>query len=278
MSDTPADDGWDEAAHWVTEADRYDEQLSPFTSLLFERLGLGPHDIVLDVGCGCGAITIDAGRRAAAAVGVDVSDAVLDVGRRRAEAAGVANVEFVHADASRHAFTAGGFDAIFSRFGVMFFDDPVGAFINLRCALRVGGRLVFVCWQGLEANQWLLVPGAAAAAHVALPALGDSGAPGMFSLANRDHLSSVLLAAGFTNIEIEPVSPTITLGGGGGLDDTIEFMLGTGIARALLNSAEPDARRRAIDAMADAFADYYVPDRGVVLGTGVWLVGASRTI
>ena len=108
------------------------------------------------------------------------------------------------------------------------------AFTNLLHALRVGGRLAFVCWQGLEANAWLLVPGVAAAAHVPLPAIGGSGGPGMFSLADREQLISVVAAAGFADIAVEPVSPMITLGGGGTLG------------------------------------------HGVALGTGAWLVTASR--
>lgn len=231
---------------------------------------------MLDVGCGCGATTIQVAQMSAAVVGVDVSEEMLAVGQQRADAAGVGNVEFVTGDAARHQFAAEAFDAIVSRFGVMFFDDPVAAFTNLHQVLRVGGRLTFVCWPGMEANPWLLVPGVAAAAHVPLPAFSDTGGPGMFSLADRDHLTTVLSTAGFNDIEIEPVVPPITLGGGGSLVETVRFLLGTGIARALLDGAEPDARPRAIDAVAGALAEYYEAGRGVVLGTGAWLVSAAR--
>ena len=279
MSETGVADGWDgdEAQHWVTEADRYDGQLAPYRDLLLNRLCLAASDVVLDVGCGCGATTIDAARLSAAAVGVDVSVAMLAVARRRAGAADIANVEFVAGDAAHHQFVAEAFHAVVSRFGVMFFDDPVAAFTNLRHALRIGGRLVFVCWQGLEANPWLLVPGVAAVAHVPLPPIGGSGGPGMFSLADRDHLTSVVSAAGFSDVDVEPVSPAITLGGGGSLDETVEFLLGTGIARALFDGAQPDARRRAIDAVTDVLAEFHEPGCGVVLGSGAWLVSASRT-
>ena len=99
----------------------------------------------------------------------------------------------------------------------------------------------------------------------------------MFSLADRDHLISVVSGAGFADIAVEPVGPMITLGGGGTLDETLEFLLGTGIARALLDDAQPDARQRAIDAVRDALAEIYEPGRGVALGTGAWLVSASRS-
>lgn len=279
MNETESADGWngDEAKHWVTEADRYDGQLAPFGDLLFDRLQLAADEVVLDVGCGCGATTIGAARLSDAAVGIDLSVPMLTVGRQRAAAAGVGNIEFVVDDAAHHQFLTESFDVIVSRFGVMFFDDPVMALTNLRHALRVGGRLVFVCWQGLEANPWLLVPGVAAAAHVPLPAIGGSGGPGMFSLADRDHLVSVLSAAGFADIDVESVSPEIVLGGGGNLDETLEFLLGTGIARALLDGAQPDARQRAISAVSAALAEIYEPGRGVALGTGAWLVSAFRS-
>ena len=98
----------------------------------------------------------------------------------------------------------------------------------------------------------------------------------MFSLTDRDHLYSVVSDAGFADIEVEPVNPEVTLGGGGTLDETLEFLLGTGIARALLDDAQPDAKRRAIDAVRDALAEIYEPGHGVALGTGAWLVSASR--
>jgi SAM-dependent methyltransferase len=278
MNETGPADEWngDEAKHWVTEADRYDGQLAPFGDLLFDRLQLAADEVVLDVGCGCGATTISAARLSGAAVGIDLSVSMLTVGRQRAHVAGVSNIDFVADDAARHQFAAEGFDAIVSRFGVMFFADPVLAFTNLRHALRVGGRLVFVCWQGLEANPWLLVPGVAAAAHVPLPAIGGSGGPGMFSLADRDQLVSVVSGAGFADIEVESVSPMITLGGGGTLDETLEFLLGTGIASVLLGGAQPDAKQRAVDAVSASLAEIYEPGRGVALGTGAWLVSASR--
>lgn len=187
----------DEALHWVTEADRYDGQLAPFADLLLDRLALAATDRVLDVGCGCGATTIRAAQASSAAVGVDLSAPMLAVGRARADAAGVDNVEFVADDAARRPFGAEAFDAVVSRFGVMFFDDPELAFANLRHALRIGGRLVFVCWQDMRANPWLLVPGVAAAAHVPLPSTGDAGGPGMFSLADRDHIINLLSTTGF---------------------------------------------------------------------------------
>lgn len=265
-----------ESAHWVDHADRYDRQLAPFADLLFEHLQLDEGQRLLDVGCGCGATTISAAQRVRLATGADLSKPMLAVAARRAEAARVANVEFVVADAQTHSFAEAGFDRIISRFGVMFFDDPLAAFSNLRRALAPSGRLSFVCWQGLEHNEWLLVPGLAAARHVALPDVGGSaGGPGMFSLSSADDVRDVLGSAGFGQVELESIAPTITLGGGGTLDESLDFLLGTGVARALLEPAEPGARAKAIEAVREVLTERFDPDFGVRFSTGAWLVTAS---
>jgi SAM-dependent methyltransferase len=158
-----------EDGHWVAHADRYDRQLAPFADALFERIKLTPSDRILDVGCGCGATTIAAANFASRAVGVDLSQAMLAVARERARTSGLTNTEFMLADAQTYPFESESFDIVISRFGVMFFDDTTAAFANLRSSMVAGGRLAFVCWQPLEANEWLLVPGLAAAQHVVFP-------------------------------------------------------------------------------------------------------------
>ena len=123
---------------------------------------IAPGDRVLDIGCGCGNTTLAAARAAGpdgSAHGVDLSVPMTDLGRQRAEQERV-NATFEVADAQTHPFKAGAFDVAVSRFGVMFFDDPVAAFTNIAGALRPGGRLAFVCWQDLMVNDWMLVPGA----------------------------------------------------------------------------------------------------------------------
>jgi SAM-dependent methyltransferase len=266
----------DESRHWVEHAQRYDSQLAPFGDALLDAMAISAGEYVLDVGCGCGATTIAAATKGAESVtGVDLSRPMLALATERARAAGFDNVEFIEADAQNRAFEPASFDVVLSRFGVMFFDDPTAAFANLNGAMRRGGRVGFVSWRPLDANPWLLVPGLAAAAHVAFPDLGGDGSPGMFSFASADAIRPVLSDAGFAHVEIEPLDPEIALGGGGSLDDSVEFLVGTGIARALFESATPDQRARAIDAVREALGEYYDPDRGVCLGSGAWLVTAS---
>src|SRR5690242_10567588 len=131
---------------------------APFTDLILRAAALRAGLNVLDVGCGSGGTTLAAARLVAPGrvLGLDLSGPMLAQARAGAEAAGLANVTFQQGDAQVESLEPAGFDIAISRFGVMFFADPVAAFANIRSATRPGGRLVFVCWQPLAANQWLL--------------------------------------------------------------------------------------------------------------------------
>jgi SAM-dependent methyltransferase len=265
-----------EGDHWVTHADRYDRMLAPFADQLMATAAVSRKDRVLDIGCGCGATTIAAAQAAfgGVAMGVDLSPQMLETATARAHAAGVGDrCRFEVADAQTTDFGGGRFDVAVSRFGVMFFDDPVAAFTNIATALRPGGRLVFCCWQFLEANDWMLVPGAAAAQHVPLPEAATGTGPGPFALADPAQTRATLFGAGFEAIEIDPFTTSMLLGGGGTLDETVDFMVASGSGRALLDPAPADARRAAISAVRDTLAPLVGAD-GVRLGAGAWVVTA----
>ena len=180
-----------ESVHYVDHADRYDRQLAPFTEALLEQVRLSPDRSLLDVGCGCGALTLAAARIADSAVGIDISTPLTEVASERASTARIDNVEFVVADAQTYAFAPGTFDLVVSQFGLMFFDDPLGAFSNLRRSLAPGGRLAFVSWQGIPANEWLTVIASQVAGRVEIPEFGGlSKGPGMFALMDQDETTS----------------------------------------------------------------------------------------
>jgi SAM-dependent methyltransferase len=266
-----------ESVHYVDHADRYDRQLAPFGDALFEHVRPEPQHSVLDIGCGCGATTLAAAHRARYALGADLSEPLLEIAASRARSASIDNVEFVVADAQTHTFDEGAFDLLVSQFGLMFFDDSESAFANLRRALAPGGRAAFICWQGLEANEWLMVVGREVARRASLPELGGlAGGPGMFSLQDPDETVALLDGVGFTQIACESVSPTILLGGGGTLDEAVDFLLGMGMVRGLLGRVEADARRAVIDDARAALIERYEPGVGVRLGTGAWLVSARN--
>ena len=262
-------------ADWVNGQAAHDATLAPFIDPLLDAAHAGGASHVLDIGCGCGATTLAAARRSpdGHAHGVDLSRPMLARAADDAAVSGVDNASFEQADAQIHDFEPDAFDAAISRFGVMFFADPA-AFDNIRRAIRPGGRLAFVSWQPLAANEWLLVPGAALAEHVPLPDTGHAGGPGMFALAEPDRVRQLLGVAGWHDIDVTAHHTSMLVGGPGDLDTAVEFLAGGSLGRAALANADRAAAGRAVDAVRGALAPHLTAE-GVRLGAAVWLVTAE---
>jgi SAM-dependent methyltransferase len=160
------------AAGGATNADRYTRMLAGYADIVADAAAFALGERVVDVGCGCGDLSLTAGRAVGApgaVTGVDLSPAMLAVAAARADDAGLGHVEFVASDAATYAPDPAGFDVVVSRFGVRFFDDPIAAFTHLHALMAPGGRLAFVSWQDLFANDWMMMPGAAVAEVLPLP-------------------------------------------------------------------------------------------------------------
>jgi SAM-dependent methyltransferase len=260
--------------HWVEHQDHHDALLAPLERHLIRAAAISGPEHVLDVGCGCGSTTRAAARAAAAGdvLGIDLSAEMLERARAVAEQEGLTNLRFVRGDAQVHDFDAA-FDITISRFGVMFFADPVAAFANLAGATRDGGRLVFSCWQELLRNDWLLVPGSAATAFVPLPEQPSPDEPGPFSLADPDRVRSILSTAGWRDVNMDDVREPLRIGADAA--DAVEFLRGTGPGRRLFEDVDEATVNRALDAIRDTLRGYETSD-GVVLGGAAWLVSARR--
>jgi SAM-dependent methyltransferase len=280
IANTDQAEAWnsgDDLTHWITNEARYDRMNEPFAALVLAAAELRPGRHVLDVGCGWGGTTLAAARVIAPgqAVGLDLSGPMLARARAAAEAAGLRNAVFQQGDAQVHPLEPARFDVVISRFGTMFFADPVAAFANIRSATRPGGRLAFVCWQPLAAQQWLLVPGAALAEHVPPPAgFGSGDGPGMFAFSDPDRPREILAAAGWRDIEITAQHASILVGGGGSVEDAVEFMRTGSMGRMMLAGADAGTFDRAVASVRAALAPY-ADAEGVRMGAGVWLVQAT---
>ncbi|MCO5996827.1 class I SAM-dependent methyltransferase [Actinoallomurus rhizosphaericola] len=261
-----------EGQHWAGHADRYDAVNSGFNRFVLDAAAIGERDRVVDIGCGNGQLTRLAARtaRSGRVHGIDLSAPMLARARSRAAEEGLANVTFEQADAQVHAFPVGGFDAAISRFGVMFFADPVAAFANVGRALRSGGRLAFVCMTGLEGTDLGAVFGAMAA-HLPRPTGPDGTGPTSF--ADPARVRQVLTEAGFGEIACTLVEAEQAWGRD--LADAAGFIRDWGPVRYQLRQAGAEAAARASDALTTALRPFARPD-GVRLRGTAWLVTARR--
>jgi ubiquinone/menaquinone biosynthesis C-methylase UbiE len=262
------------AARWTVHQVALDHALRTFGEAAISRAAVREGEHVLDVGCGCGDSTLSlAGRvgTAGSVTGVDVAAPLLARARQRASA--LEQVRFIQGDAAVLSLPAE-HDLIFSRFGVMFFSDPVRAFKQLRAALRPKGRLAFVCWRAFTDNPWATIPFESILevfpdAQPTAPA----GAPGPFAFADRAKLEEVLSAAGFRSIAIERFDDPLIMSEGS-LSDAVDFAINTGPVARLLLDASPEALARVRDGMARTLAQHHDAS-GVRLMGSVWLVTAQ---
>lgn len=263
----PADPASDPAIRaWLAVEEPLELQLAPLGRRAMQALAASPGEHVLDIGCGAGRTTLDLARAVApggAVLGVDISAPRLDYARRLAGAA--PGVAYQLGDAQTAAFAPGAFDAAFSRFGVMFFADPVAAFANIRKALKPAGRLAFVCWRSLEENDLERVPLDAAAPW--LPPTPD--APTHVSFADPDRIRAILSAAGFQAIDIAAHDQPV---GSGDLEIMLEVSLRVGALGVILRQA-PHLRDPCVAPVRAALATHLGPD-GVTLKAATWIVTA----
>lgn len=265
---------WNEdgGRRWVENIDRVERMIEPLNAVLLALAAPRPGERVLDVGCGGGATSAavaaavgDTGR----VLGVDVSSVILDVARRRY--ARRANLAFEHGDAATMPLT--GFDLLVSRFGVMFFPDPVAAFTHLRQALVPGGRLAFLCWRALDDNPWMADCARAAFTVLPKPEPTPPGAPGPFAFADATRLRGILDAAGFGDIAIEALNVMLDLGPA---DEALAQMTRMGPAAAGYAAADEMTRAAVLDALRAAIAPRLDGGRVRMPGS-VWQVRARLT-
>jgi SAM-dependent methyltransferase len=270
-------DDWagERAERWAAVADRVEVQIEPVNEPLFTAAALSPGEAVLDVGCGRGVTT----RRAAAGVGaegrvtgLDIADTLL--AQARAEASDGAPIEYVAGDAQVHPLPAASFDAVISRFGVMFFDDATAAFANLSAATRPGGRLCVAVWQARERSSVMQRPievGVAAAAELGVDLQPPDPATGPFAFGDPEFVDAMLTAAGWVDVASEPHLLDMYAGGPG----TVEQIVETGLSLGPLREALDGVPAEVVDRVRAALVADFTPLHD---GTGVPLQGAIAIV
>ena len=266
--------------------------LAPISDALLTRVASRGARTALDVGCGGGSNTLqllqhlDNPRHI---LGIDVSAPLLEVARARVAERGIpplrtapprtasARIEFLRADAATHDFGDWRFDVLFSRFGVMFFDDPVAAFAQLRRAAHRNAGLAFCCWQALDKNPWTALPLKAALTVLPAPEPVAPHSPGPFAFADAAYVREVLAQAGWSDTRIEPYAPTLEFSIEGGYAAAVRELVNTGPVGRLLAPAEKPAREAVYAAARRALKDYYRGDT-LALAGAVWFVTAVNTV
>ena len=260
---------------WARMQERMDRALTPVTAALLSLAAPQPGENVLDIGCGSGETTLalagavgDDGNT----TGVDISEPLLSRARQRAEEL-FSDADFINADAATHRDEIG-YDLIVSRFGVMFFDDPVAAFGNIRALSAPGGRLCFACWQPPADNGWATFPLTTLAALLPAQAPSDPCAPGPFAFSDPERVHAILAAAGWNDIAFHAVTFTMVIGEGSDpVAAAVDFNLQIGPAARAIREAGRDIEPAARAVLATALAGFAV-DGVIGLPGAVWLVSA----
>ena len=270
-----AEDYWKEdgGQKWVELIDTTESYLDVFNESLFASANIVRGESVLDIGCGGGLASMEIANRVGdkgRVLGVDISPDILAVAAARGRS--ITNLEFIVGDAATMQLETGTFSLIFSRFGMMFFSEPLLAFSNLREALRPSGRMVFLCWRTFDENTWMKEP--AQAVFDILPPQGpppEPDAPGPFSLGRKGRIEFLLGKAGFKSISIEAMDASLTMGA---LADAVDYFMRMGPAAAVIADASA-AQKTAARAVLTDVLKRYDTDRGVITNAAAWIVTAS---
>ena len=260
---------------WVARQAHTDITLAPVSEALLALSAPRAGERVLDVGCGCGASTLEFARAVGPAgrvAALDISGPMLAEAKARAKAAGITNVDWRQADAAMAALD--GFDLLVSNFGLMFFGDPVAAFAHLRRAASLGARMAFVCWRPLTENPWMEVPMRAVSRHVPPRPKTDPQAPGMFAFADPQRVSHVLTAAGWAPPRLDKLDRALDIAAGRGLEEAVVQSTQIGAVNSWLRGQPAEVAAAAAASIREALTAH-LDGASVRLSGAMWLVSSA---
>lgn len=260
---------------WVARQEHTDITLAPVTDALLAFAAPRAGERVVDIGCGCGAPTLDFARAvgpAGCVTGLDISGPMLAEGERRAKAAGLGNVTWQRADPATAPLDA--YDLLISAFGVMFFGDRVAAFRNMRKGAAPQARMALVCWRSLAENPWMEVPMAAVAQHLPPRPKAAPNAAGMFAFADPDHVTEVLSASGWQRPRIEKLDLEIDIAAGRGLEEAVIQSTEIGAVNSWLRNQPEELVAAAKASLREALAPH-ADGLSVRLPGAMWLIGSA---
>ena len=256
---------------WVETQPLLDLMFAPLERLLVEAVAARSPQCVLDVGCGTGATTLAVARQIApkdGCVGVDISQPMIEAARALAQREHL-QATFVCADAQEHPFDPARVDMLISRFGVMFFDDPVRAFANMHRAARSGAELRFIVWRSAAENPFMTTAERAAAPLLENLPARKPDAPGQFAFANGERVHGILKESGWAEIDIQPLDVTCAFPE----TELVRYLTRLGPVGLALQDADDDTRARVIETIRPAF-DPFVHAADVRFVAACWMISA----
>src|SRR5262245_52586829 len=261
---------------WADEYEPIDRLFAGLTRVALDHAAPNLGERVIDIGCGSGTTVLELAARVGPSgyvLGADVSKPSVAKARERIAAATVHQAEIMLCDVSTHIFPANSFDLAFSRFGVMFFADPIATFANIRKAMKPDGRLALAVFRTPQENQWATAP-LAAVRHL-LPPITPPGPeePGQFSWADAARFHRILESAGFQNVSLTPHDPAMPIAAHGGAAEATSLMFRIGpVVRATSNASEQ--QKNEVRAALEAFFRSHEGPLGIVLPGATWIVTA----
>jgi SAM-dependent methyltransferase len=260
---------------WVERQEHTDVTLAPVTDALLSFAAPRAGERVLDIGCGCGAPTLEFARAvgvSGSVVGMDISGPMLGEGAQRAKAAGLANVDWRQADPATAALDE--YDLLISAFGVMFFGDRGAAFANMRRAAAPNARMALVSWRSLAENPWMEVPMNAVAPHLPPRPKPVPNAPGMFAFADPGHVTEVLTKSGWTPPRVEKLDLDLDIAAGRGLEEAVVQSIQIGAVNSWLRNQPAEIVSAAIASIREALKPH-LDGASVCLSGAAWLISSA---
>ncbi|WP_373490610.1 class I SAM-dependent methyltransferase [Parasphingorhabdus sp.] len=273
----PEDWAGDMGLKWLASLSLFEEMIAPIGDALLARADYQSGETVIDLGCGGGATTLTIAETVAPAgnvLGVDISPDLVAAAKERAETDGAENIDFICADAATVQLADAPYDRLFSRFGSMFFEDPVSAFSHLHGLLRNGGRIDLAVWGPPRDNLWMMEMMGVVRNHVEVPPAVPR-APGPFAFEDLVYLGEIMDGSGFTDMEVVAYEGLQPVGGAGATPEkAVEFALASLAFGRLLSDKGESIVKKASNDLADIFARHHVPGQGVMMPGKAWLVSA----
>ena len=263
--------------YWVEKQSEMDIMLNPLGEKALTKLDLKSNSEVLDIGCGCGATTLEIAKKVSegTVTGLDISVPMLGKAESEASIQGIANVDFKVIDVQVDQLASEKYDYVYSRFGVMFFDDPYEAFKNIFSSIKEGGELSFVCWQDPSLNPWQSLSVQVIRGYLDMPS-PPPRSPGPFAFHEKDYVKEILEKSGFSDISFDDNQEDITMFSGKSLQEASEDYLAINpVVTEMLKDSPDDLKAEIVESLKEAFSEFHKGD-GLVFPSATWVVSASK--